>query len=190
MAITGWIAALLVPLVAAAAATVGSGGNVKDPVWSDEYDSHFRKYSKHYFGPHIDWHWFKAQAIAESNLNPDARSPAGAIGIMQILPATFREIKRSNPHLIHIEEPSWNIAAGIYYDRQLYREWKKHDVPVQERLDFAFASYNAGLGTMQKAFKRARSSEGEIKAWKQIAPFAPRETRGYVARISRLMENP
>ena len=39
--------------------------------WTDEYDRHFRKYSKRYFGPLFDWHWFKAQAIAESNLNAE-----------------------------------------------------------------------------------------------------------------------
>ena len=36
--------------------------------WTDEYDRHFKKYSKRYFGPLFDWHWFKAQSIAESNL--------------------------------------------------------------------------------------------------------------------------
>ena len=182
----GWISALLIPLAAAVAASATAPDQGGD--WDDQYDRYFRKYAKHYFGPHMDWRWFKAQGIAESNLRPDARSPAGAVGIMQILPGTFGDIKRNNPHLAHIEEPRWNIAAGIYYDRQLYRAWKKHDVPVQERLDFAFASYNAGLGTMSKAFRRARQQEGEVKAWSQLAPFAPGETRAYVARIGRVKQ--
>ena len=54
----------------------------------DDYDRLFRKYTKHYFGPHFDWRWFKAQGIAESGLRPNAHSSAGAKGIMQILPAT------------------------------------------------------------------------------------------------------
>ncbi|MEW8168011.1 MAG: transglycosylase SLT domain-containing protein, partial [Candidatus Thiodiazotropha endolucinida] len=58
---------------------------VEDNRWSRVYDNYFRKYTKHYFGPHIDWYWFKAQAIAESGLKPTAKSPAGAKGIMQIL---------------------------------------------------------------------------------------------------------
>ena len=66
--------------------------------WTDEYDRHFRKYSKRYFGPLFDWHWFKAQAIAESGLNADAVSIVGAIGLMQIMPDTFKEINYKNPH--------------------------------------------------------------------------------------------
>ena len=62
---------LLIPAVALA---------IKDPPvddehWSKKYDGMFRKYSKHYFGPHVNWKWFKSQAIAESNLKPAARSP-------------------------------------------------------------------------------------------------------------------
>jgi hypothetical protein len=41
-----------------------------------EFDEHFRKYAKHYFGVGTDWHWFKSQAMTESNLNPNAQSCA------------------------------------------------------------------------------------------------------------------
>ena len=105
---------------------------VGDSYWSDSYDGYFRKYTKHYFGPHIDWRWFKAQGIAESGLSPEASSSAGAKGIMQILPATYEDIRSKNPHFSRIEEPRWNIAAGIYYDRMLYRKWKK-GLPTEER---------------------------------------------------------
>ena len=160
--------------------------HVSDDYWGNDYDHHFRKYAKHYFGPHVDWRWFKAQGIAESGLKPDARSPVGAQGIMQILPSTYAEIREKNPHFTHIEEPRWNIAAGIYYDRMLYRKWKK-GLPTEERLAFALASYNAGYGNVLRAFKRARKAEGEVKAWEQVAPHAPGETRHYVRRIKRLM---
>ena len=46
------------------------------------YDQHFTKYSKRFFGVGFDWHYFKAQAVAESNLREDARSPVGAVGVM------------------------------------------------------------------------------------------------------------
>ena len=81
--------------------------------WTDKYDRHFKKYSKRYFGPLFNWHWFKAQAIAESALNKDAKSHVGALGIMQIMPGTFKDITKKNPHVTRIESPKWNIAAGI-----------------------------------------------------------------------------
>jgi membrane-bound lytic murein transglycosylase F len=59
-----------------------------------KYDKYFLKYSKRYFGPGFDWHYFKAQAVAESRLQADARSRVGAVGVMQIMPRTFEEIVR------------------------------------------------------------------------------------------------
>lgn len=173
-----------VSLPALALAAVDPG--VDDDYWTTKYDKYFRKYSKHYFGPHVDWRWFKAQGIAESNLKPRARSSTGARGIMQILPSTFKEIKGLNPHLIDIDEPKWNIAAGIYYDRQMYRKWNK-GFDFKERLAFSFGSYNAGHGGMRKAYKKAAKKHGEIKKWNQVKDFAPRQTRGYVHRIRGLM---
>ncbi|MEW8505554.1 MAG: transglycosylase SLT domain-containing protein [Candidatus Thiodiazotropha sp.] len=161
---------------------------VKDEHWTRQYDRHFRKYTKHYFGPHIDWHWFKAQGIAESGLQPNAKSPAGAKGIMQILPATYDEIQQDNPHFTRIDEPRWNIAAGIYYDRKLYRKWKG-GLPTEQRLAFALASYNAGYTKVLRAYKRAREKHGEVKSWRQVEYFAPGETRHYVRRIMALMED-
>jgi membrane-bound lytic murein transglycosylase F len=168
-------------------AMAGFFKHVKHEHWSNDYDHYFRKYTKHYFGPHIDWYWFKAQGIAESGLRPSANSPVGALGIMQIMPATYAEIKEKNPHFTHIKEPRWNIAAGIFYDRMLYRKWQK-GLPTQERLAFAMASYNAGYGNILKAFRRAQGKVAEVKQWKQVAPYAPRETRHYVRRIKGLME--
>jgi membrane-bound lytic murein transglycosylase F len=179
-----WLLAALLPALAVA----GVRHHVKHDHWTDQYDPLFRKYTKHYFGAHFDWHWFKAQGIAESALDPDARSPAGARGIMQILPGTYREIKLKNPHLAAIEDPRWNIAAGIFYDRQLYRKWKdKRDIHTTEWLKFAFGSYNAGYGNVSKAYRRAVREHGEVRRWAEVEGFAPRETRHYVRRIEGLM---
>lgn len=167
----------------------GDFKGVQHDHWTDRYDSMFRKYTKHYFGPHVDWHWFKAQGIAESGLRPDAKSSVGAKGIMQILPATYGDIVKHNPHISNIEDPRWNIAAGIFYDRQLYRKWKKKSVANQSRLSFAFASYNAGYGNVLKAYKRAKRLHRDVKEWQQVEEFAPGETRHYVRRIDKLMKH-
>jgi len=150
--------------------------------WTDKYDRHFKKYSKRYFGPLFDWHWFKAQAIAESALSHDAQSIVGARGIMQIMPSTFEDISKKNPHFIELDTPRWNIAAGIYYDRTLYRKIK--NAPEQDKLYMTFASYNAGYGRILNASKRTGSKE---KNWNEIRKYLPKETRGYVRRIRKLM---
>lgn len=98
------------------------------------------------------------------------------------MPATFAEIKGKNPHFADVDTPRWNIAAGIYYDRMLYRKWE-HGLSEQERLFLSFASYNAGLGNIRKAYKR---SPAPIRTWDDIAQRAPKETQGYVARIRNL----
>ena len=178
---------MLIPMLAWAGTATDK--HVKDKHWSSDFDRLFRKYTKHYFGPHVDWHWFKAQGIAESGLNPKAKSPVGARGIMQIMPPTYREIRKKNPMLKNISEPRWNIAAAIYYDRLLYRKWRnKSNLNTGDRLQFMFGSYNAGHGRMLKAYKNAYKKLGKVKDWKHVSPFVPGETRAYVARIRRLVE--
>jgi len=154
--------------------------------WSRDYDTHFRKYTKRYFGPHIDWRWFKSQGIAESGLDPNAASKAGARGVMQIMPATYREIREQNPHFLEVDQPRWNIAAGIYYDRQLYDKWRTPP-PGEERLYFAFGSYNAGYGRIYEAFRQVPRNDG---SWHAVKPYVPPQTRHYVRRIRLLMTAP
>ena len=156
--------------------------------WTRQYDRYFRKYTKHYFGPHFEWRWFKAQAIAESNLNPKARSWVGAKGIMQIMPATYREIKGQNPHFFKIDSPKWNIAAGIYYDRQLYRKWQR-GFDTKERLALMFGGYNAGHSRIRRAYKKALKEYSKVRRWRQLEHLVPKETQGYVRKIRRYMKN-
>lgn len=153
---------------------------VDSPRWPSEYNEHFQKYTKRYFGPYFDWRWFKSQAITESTLKPGVRSPAGAVGLMQILPSTFAEIQRANPYFTDIVSPRWNIAAGIWYDRYLYRHKAWVSLGDDEQLLLAFAGYNAGLGGALRAYK---ATPHPADSWQRIAPQAPRETQGYVRRI-------
>ena len=190
LALTLLLAGLVLTFLSGTARPKSRLDPVSSPNWTDSYDRHFRKYTKHYFGPGFNWHWFKAQAIAESMLKPNARSRSGARGLMQITPGTFREIRGSNPHYDQIDEPRWNIAAGIYYMRYLYDRWNSQDLapPLENRLSFSFASYNAGFGGTRKAMRRAAKKGVNNKVWEQVAPSAPKETQVYVRRIMGLME--
>jgi membrane-bound lytic murein transglycosylase F len=154
-----------------------------------KYDDTFRKYSKRFFGPAFDWKLFKAQGIAESGLSPDAISQVGAKGIMQLMPSTFSEIQSSNPELTDINDPEWNIAAGINYDRTIWTSWKEIE-DNKEKQRFTFGSYNAGRGTIMKAQSKAKDKNLDHNSWeniRQIAPEVPRwrheETINYVSKI-------
>ena len=159
---------------------------------ADRYDDSFRKYSKRYFGPQFDWRVFKAQGLAESNLNSLARSHVGARGVMQLMPMTFHEVASRNPELRRtIDDPDCNIAAGISYDRRLWRQWEQDSVDFHRR-EFMFASYNAGRGTIMDAQRAARAAQLDARAWPSIERVAPqvhgwryRETIGYVQKIDR-----
>ena len=79
----------------------------------------------------------------ESGFRRNAVSPKGAVGLMQILPSTYEEIKQE----LAIEgndltEPRDNIRAGTYYLAKLYRKFGNWDI--------ALAAYNAGIGAVSK----------------------------------------
>ncbi len=158
-----------------------------------KYDKYFSKYSKRYFGPGFDWHYFKAQAIAESRLQADARSRVGAEGVMQIMPRTFEEITRKNPGIKGTrKQPRWNIAAGIYYNRMIWNLWKAERSHM-DRINFMFGSYNAGKGNIIKAQKIAKNKGLNPNTWESIQSTLPdvtgknsKETIGYVNKIGKI----
>ena len=153
------------------------------------FDPVFRKYTKRYFGIGTDWTLFKAQGMAESDLSPTATSRVGARGIMQLMPSTYRQIQSVLPQFGAIDNPEWNIAAGILHDRDLWTLWKK-DVPDSERWPFVFAGYHAGEGTITRARKTAAAARLDDRTWPSIERVAPRverwrypETLEYVRKI-------
>lgn len=160
-----------------------------------EYDEHFRKYSKRFFGVGFDWQYFKAQAIAESNLNPEAVSYVGARGIMQIMPATFTEVAGKTGYIEGgLDEPRWNIAAGIWYNKYQFDYWQKGR-SLEERLKFMYGSYNTGRVNLRKAQREAINRGLNPREWDSLSQALPhvtgkhsRETINYVERIFMIRE--
>ena len=139
----------------------------------DRYDSLFQYYA----GDRMGWRALKAQAIAESNLDPRAVSPAGAVGLMQFMLPTWIEWHgrlyqgeaievRTNP------ERSIELGAAymVWLAAGLGRDWR-----------LARAAYNWGIGNVKKHAEVAAGG-------RLVLPDAklPPETRAYLARIDRL----
>jgi soluble lytic murein transglycosylase-like protein len=162
---------------------------------ADRYDATFRKYTKRYFGIGYDWRVFKAQALAESEMNPNAVSWVGARGLMQLMPSTYKNIQSRSAGWGSIDDPEWNIAAGILHDRWLWRRWERDSIQTDRR-EFMFASYNAGEGTIMNAQKACVARSLDQRAWRSVEAVAPdvprwryRETLGYVRKIQNGITN-
>jgi membrane-bound lytic murein transglycosylase F len=155
-------------------------------LFSDKYDSDFSKAGERYLSGY-DWRWFKAQGYQESLLEASAVSHAGAMGIMQIMPGTWREETERLGIIASPFNPKVNIRVGVFYMKRMVRFWKAPR-PDMERLWLAFASYNAGAGNILKAQTLSRQEP----LWKDISPHLKNitgrhsnETITYVRKIRK-----
>ncbi len=146
-------------------------------------DNYFEKYAERYFGKTLDWRLFKAQGFVESRLNHKARSRRGARGVMQLMPATFREIQKKNSEFKQKKStsPEVSIGAGICFDAYLFNRWDREVTP-EKRIKLMLASYNGGYVRVLRAFNKAGQPEND---WEAVARYLPRETRNYVDRVLR-----
>jgi soluble lytic murein transglycosylase-like protein len=105
----------------------------------------------------------RAVMQVESGFNPLARSPKGAMGLMQLMPSTARQFGVRNPF-----NPVENVRAGVQYLRELLDRYDNNE-------ELALAAYNAGPGAVDK--------HGQ-----SVPPY--RETQNYVAHITRMSPRP
>ena len=122
-----------------------------------DYDEHLKKHAKE-----INWDWLMlaSQVYQESKFNPRAKSWAGAVGLMQLMPATIKRFKVKNPI-----DPLQNMSGGISFIKSLNRYWKKFVVDSLERKKFVLASYNIGLGHIQDAYRLAQKFKADSTKW-------------------------
>jgi membrane-bound lytic murein transglycosylase MltF len=160
---------------------------LKDPTRSEEYKRFretlalFERYGNKY---NFDPLMLAAQGYQESQLNQNAKSHVGAIGVMQLMPQTGEEMKVGDVHLVEA-----NIHAGTKYMDQLMSTYFR-DVQFSEgnRPLFAFASYNCGPGNVAKARKEAEKRGLDPNKWFNnvelvVAEKIGTETTTYVRNI-------
>ncbi|MDZ7748127.1 MAG: transglycosylase SLT domain-containing protein [Halofilum sp. (in: g-proteobacteria)] len=98
----------------------------------------------------FDWRLLAAQMFEESGFNPQARSWAGAVGLMQVMPRTAAQVGIDGD----LTQPDRNIEAGVRYLDWL-RERFEEDLSVRDRTWFTLAAFNAGAGHVRDARRLA-----------------------------------
>ena len=166
-----------------------SEGRCSAPGVTDRFDRMFQRATKRHLEVGFDWCWLKAWAMAESNLDPNAVSPVGAVGILQVMPRTGEWIsKRYGGRLrdaAELKNANTNIRIAALYIAHLHRVWS---YPRLEfcRTQLVQASYNAGPGNIIEAQKKS----GGRLCWPHIQAFLvevtghhAKETTAYVLII-------
>ena len=143
----------------------------------------FKKYAGQYG---FDWLMVTALAYQESRLNQKLRSPAGAVGIMQILPGTAAAPPIEIPDIQKLDR---NIHAGVKYLRHIYDQYfKDSHMDDLNKVLFTFASYNAGPNRVASLRSKAKQMGLNPNIWFQNVEVAAakvigRETVQYVSNI-------
>jgi membrane-bound lytic murein transglycosylase MltF len=141
----------------------------------------FRKYGAQY---RFDYLMLAAQGYQESRLDQNARSHAGAVGLMQVMPETGKAMKVGD-----IAKPEPNVHAGVKYMRTLYdRYFDDEGMDEQNRTLFAMAAYNAGPSRIRALRAEAAKKELDPHVWfNNVELVAARrvgnETVSYVRNI-------
>jgi membrane-bound lytic murein transglycosylase MltF len=141
----------------------------------------FKKYGAEY---DVDYLLMAAQGYQESTLDQNAKSPVGAIGVMQVMPATGKELNVGD-----ITQVEPNINAGVKYMRFMMDQYFKDD-PMNNlnKTLMTFASYNAGPGRVRQLRREAAKEGLDPNVWfgnveRVASARIGRETVTYVANI-------
>lgn len=146
-----------------------------------------------------DWRLIAAQCYQESGFDPNARSGAGARGLMQLMPSTAEHYGLSKEEIC---QPEKNVGVAAQCLRALQRQFSDIRSP-EERIHFVLASYNGGTGHVRDAMALCKKYGGNPQRWQDVSRYIlalqqPQyyrdpvvkygymigsETTGYVARV-------
>jgi membrane-bound lytic murein transglycosylase F len=121
------------------------------------YDPLVKKYATMY---EFDWRLVTAQMFQESRFDPSVRSWAGALGLMQVMPRTARELGVGD-----VRQPEQGIHAGVKLLSRYAAMYRESDIGEQDRLRFALAAYNCGPGHVADGRRLAADFKLDPNRW-------------------------
>lgn len=129
-----------------------------------KYDNLFQRYAPL---ARLDWRLMAAQCYQESTFDSNARSWAGASGLMQIMPSTARSLGLPQEDIF---SPEPNIAAAAKYLAQLNSMFSDIQNPL-DRTSFMLASYNGGAFHIRDAMALAKKEGRDAHRWSEVSPY-------------------
>lgn len=162
--------------------------NPNDPVYGEKlrkYEGVIKKYAKMY---DFDWLLILAMAFQESGLNNAKKSHAGAVGLMQVRPATAAD---KNIGIKDVRKLQNNVHAGVkYLDFLRTQYFSDPSIRPRDQIRFSLASYNAGPANIRKARQAAKKMGLDPNRWFRNVELAVlktigRETVRYVSNINK-----
>ena len=118
-----------------------------------------------------DWRLLAAIAFQESRFDPNARSWAGAVGLMQLMPSTARQFGATT-----LTDPEQSIKAAARFLAWLDETWARDIESEEQRRPFVLASYNVGRGHVQDARRLAEYYGADPDSWEQVSEFLLRKS--------------
>ena len=129
------------------------------------YDSLIKVYSD---SVGLDWRLVAAVIYHESGFDNDVRSRRGATGLMQMMPSTAEWLGAGD-----ISDPIEGVRIGTIYLKRIHNSYRNHTDDPVERLKFALAAYNAGVGRIQDCIKFAAIRGVDSSSWDNIVALIP-----------------
>ena len=146
------------------------------------YDSLYRGAVHKYYPPRFndaaEWCWMKCKGIVESGQNPNAVSPVGAMGVMQIMPGTFSDFATRYGWNPDDRTERTNILMSAAISSAYFKFWVTERSKAEHRR-WQQGSYYCGPGCLLRGQVRA----GGSTVFDDIKEFIPTETARYVPKI-------
>ena len=142
------------------------------------YDPLVKKYATMY---ELDWRLVTAQMYQESRFDPRVRSWVGALGLMQVMPRTAKELGVGD-----VRQPEVGIHAGVKLLSRYGATYREPEISEQDRLHFTLAAYNCGPGHVADGRRLAADLKLDPNRWfGQVEKAMPLLARPRFARTAR-----
>ena len=128
-----------------------------------------------------DWHLLAAMMFQESRFRIEARSPAGAFGLMQLVPHTAK-VFGCTDHL----DPEQNIRAGAGLLNALRERYRGIAAGDAELVKYTLAAYNAGSGRLRDCIRHAKHMGKDVSKWENVAAVIPQMKDDSIAALGHI----